>query len=267
MNGGRTTERRTAWPFSRSPELIADPIVHGLALIVIASALFVALPGIDVWFSDLFYQPEKGFPIAGIDAFVWFRGIGDRLVLIGVVAMIVAIVVKLILPDRPTMLPPRHMLLVFSTLVIAPGIIVNGIFKANWGRPRPVAVDAFGGEFPFIPAWQISDYCAANCSFVSGEASSALWAVTLALFFPPSWRTPVIAVLLVLAVALSLNRIAFGGHFLSDVVLSWGMTLTVIAIVYRILYDHPPAALREGRLEQALTRSGVALGRRFRRAR
>lgn len=266
MSDGGPILHAAVWPFVRSPSPVRDPIVHGLLLVAAASALFLAFPAIDMWFSALFYRPGSGFPMAKLEALTWLRGLGDRLVLLAVVAMAVAIAVKLAAPTRRTMLRPRHMLFVFSTLVIAPGILVNVILKSNWGRPRPVAVDAFGGEFPFVRVWEITDYCARNCSFVSGEASSALWAVTLALFFPPSWRAPVVMVLLTLAVLLSFNRIAFGGHFLSDVILSWGMTLTVIAGIYRILYDHPPEALTDDRLERALTRSGVALRRPFRRS-
>ena len=254
------------WPFVRSPGPARDPIVHGLLALAAASALFVAFPAIDVWFSALFYSPGEGFPLAKFEALRWLRGIGDQMVMLAIAAMAVAIAVKLAVPTRRTMLSPRDMLLVFSTLVIAPGILVNVIFKSNWGRPRPVAVDAFGGEFPFVRAWEITDYCARNCSFVSGEASSALWAVTLALFFPPNWRAPVVAVLMALAVLLSLNRVAFGGHFLSDVILSWAMTLTVIAVVYRILTDHPPEALTDSSFERALTKAGVALRRTFRRS-
>ena len=64
---------------------------------------------------------------------------------------------------------------------------------------------------------------------------------------------------------MSLNRIAYGGHFLSDVVLSWAITLTVIAAAHRLIYVHPPAVLTEGRLEQALTDFGEKMATRRRR--
>ena len=42
---------------------------------------------------------------------------------------------------------------------------------------------------------------------------------------------------LVFALAGSVNRIAFGAHFLSDVLLAWLITLTVIVVCYRVFYS------------------------------
>ena len=131
-----------------------------------------------------------------------------------------------------------------SSLVIGPGLLVNTLFKDNWGRARPKQVDLFGGEASYTPVWQISDNCERNCSFVSGEASSAIWLTTLVFLAPRSWRVPLAIGIGGLAVALSLNRVAFGGHFLSDTMLSWLLTLTVLFAVYRWLYEAPPAFLK-----------------------
>ena len=57
-----------------------------------------------------------------------------------------------------------------------------------------------------------------------------MWLLTLAVLLPPRWRPTAIRVLLGFAVVFSLNRIVFGAHFLSDVVLAWWITLLVIAI-------------------------------------
>jgi hypothetical protein len=120
-------------------------------------------------------------------------------------------------------------------------------------------VDLFGGDLPFVGVWKITHYCARNCSFVSGEGSSAMWLLTLAVLLPARWRMTGIRWLAVLAAALSLNRVAFGAHFLSDIVLAWWITLLVIAIEYRILYVSPPAALTDERMEVWLTDAGKGL--------
>ena len=69
----------------------------------------------------------------------------------------------------------------------------------------------------------------------------------------------VVKILLGVAIVLSLNRIAAGGHFLSDVLLAWWMTLAVIAFAYRFLYLQPPPALTGAALEAAMTRAGEAI--------
>jgi hypothetical protein len=50
-----------------------------------------------------------------------------------------------------------------------------------------------------------------------------------------------------------------GGHFLSDVLLAWAMTLAVIAVAYRYLYVTPLPALDNERLEASLTAAGQAI--------
>jgi hypothetical protein len=57
----------------------------------------------------------------------------------------------------------------------------------------------------------------------------------------------------------SLNRIAFGRHFLSDVLLAWGLTLLIIAVTHRIVVERPPAWLANQRLEAGLTNLGLRL--------
>ena len=86
-----------------------------------------------------------------------------------------------------------------------------------------------------------------NCSFVAGEASSAIWLTAIAFVVPRRYRWPVLIVTGLFALALSVNRIAFGGHFLSDVMLSWGLTALVIAIFYRVFFIRPPAAKTKAR--------------------
>ena len=63
----------------------------------------------------------------------------------------------------------------------------------------------------------------------------------------------------VYALLLSLNRIAFGGHFLSDVVISFGLTFLVIAVMHRVVIERPPKWLSSETLETGLTRVGRSL--------
>ena len=55
-------------------------------------------------------------------------------------------------------------------LIIAPGIIVNGVLKPYWGRPRPNNVIAFGGQREFLPVW-VFGHGQEESSFPSGHAS------------------------------------------------------------------------------------------------
>lgn len=239
--------------------LRANPIAACLLLVAAASAVFLAFPGIDLWFSDLFHRARGGFWLRRNDALAVFRMTNDLLMVVIVTGLIGSVVVKLARPDRPSPVPPNIVVFLLSTLVLGPLLLVNVILKNTWGRPRPVQVDVFGGEAPYVEVWRITDWCAGNCSFVSGEASSAIWLVAVALVLPKSVRGPATVAAVVYALLLSLNRIAFGGHFLSDVLISFGLTLLLIAVVHRAVIERPPNWLSNAVLEGGLTRLGRAI--------
>ena len=254
MSEKQDKARHAIWQPLGAPALIGDPIVQCLLLILATSAVFLAFPGIDPWFSGLFYK--DGFVVGQLTAFVAFRDLLRNATTVIVIVLIAVLLIKLAWPYRRTLLRPRDITFILSTLIIGPGIITNLIFKDNWGRPRPFQVDLFGGSDPFVGVWKITHFCARNCSFISGEGSSAIWLLTLAVLLPPRWRSSGLWLLSVFAVLFSLNRVAVGAHFLSDVVLAWWVTLLVMAIIYRVLYVHPPAALTNERMEAWLTDAG-----------
>lgn len=131
----------------------------------------------------------------------------------------------------------RRAIWLVSCLLLGPGLLVNGLLKTHWGRPRPIATDLFGGEAPFQKAWVVSDWCDRNCSFVSGEASSAAWLVAAALLAPRRIRGPATALAVLYAFAISINRIAFGGHYLSDVLIAWLLCALVFAALHRLILN------------------------------
>jgi len=256
------------WPFVRPRTLALDPLAQAAVFVVMVTGLFLIFPGIDLWASEIFFAgdgPGRAFPAAGLEGLKALRKLAELSLIVPLVAMAAVLAIKLITPGQPTLIDPRHILFSVSALIAGPVILVNLIFKAIWGRPRPVHIEPFGGEHPFVGVWEITDYCASNCSFVSGEASSALWLITLVAIVPSRWRRAAMTLFLALALALGLNRIAFGGHFLSDVLLSWGMTLMVIVAIHRLLYLRPGAAPSDAALETSLSELGSDLRRPFRR--
>lgn len=234
-----------------------------LVATLVISVVFVLFPGLDLWFSRLFYNPDYGFPASYVPVFAWLRWFSDALVWTTVAALVISLVAKLALPDRLSLVPPAAALFLGSTLLLAPMLLVNAFLKTVSGRPRPVEIFEFGGDMPFMPAWRFTDLCSHNCSFVSGEASTAIWLITFAFVVPIALRNRVAIVALVLATIFSINRIAFGGHFLSDVLLSWTMTLAIIATTYHFVYVKPLKELSNEALEQRLSRVGHWVRRGF----
>ena len=261
MSEDREKVPHVLWRSLGAPALIGDPIVQCVLLIILTSAVFLAFPGIDLWFSGLFYN--KGFLAGQLEAFIAVRNFWRDMTAVIAIVLVAVLVIKLVWPYRQSLLRPRDVVFILSTLIVGPGIITNLIFKDNWGRPRPYQVVDFGGSDPFVGVWKITHYCSHNCSFVSGEGSSAMWLLTLAVLLPERWRPTGIRVLLALGAIFSLNRVLFGAHFLSDVVLAWWITLLTIAVMYRLFYVSPPAALTNERMEAWMTEAGIGLRQGF----
>lgn len=235
------------------------PILTAALLIAVFSGFFVAFPGADLWLSELYYWRPGGFLLKDLDVLHWLRDFGFFLGVALILWLVLQLVMKLVHPRQQSYIPPNVTLFLLSTVIVGPGLIVNILFKNHWGRPRPRDLEQFGGNLPFIEAWHYTDYCASNCSFVSGEASFAFWMTAFALVVPRAYRFSVALFTIALAILLSFNRIAFGGHFLSDVAISAAITLLVIAIGYRLFITHPPPWLTKDRLEADLTRLGIWL--------
>ncbi len=132
----------------------------------------------------------------------------------------------------------RAMIFLIATIAIGPGVVVNLSLKDHWHRPRPIQTQEFNGREPFMPWYDDRGECKKNCSFVSGEAATGFWMVAPASVLPPPARGPAIIAAFAFGVGASLLRMAFGGHYLSDVLLGGLVTLIVIEIARMLIW--PP---------------------------
>jgi membrane-associated phospholipid phosphatase len=126
----------------------------------------------------------------------------------------------------------RRALFVVVSYVLGSVIMVH-VFKDFFARARPRDLIEFGGTLEFTPAWQFASMCERNCSFPSGEAASAAAFLAVLVFVPTSYRKYVAALLIPLSIIVALNRVAFGAHFLSDVVLGWILVCWLMVWLYR----------------------------------
>jgi lipid A 4'-phosphatase len=211
-----------------------------LALIGLTFAVFALWPELDLWVTGRFYQAgfawETAAPISqALRAILW-----DISILMPLVALVLTGVGY---AWRPVLVPARIWAYVLALFLIGPGLIVNGLLKAHWGRARPFMVTEFGGTARFTPPWQITDQCTRNCSFVSGEgAGSMAMAISLLLIlFLLRHKLPALVYRLGQGATLAMlaftgfQRVASGGHFLSDVLLSWVFTGVIALILARLM--------------------------------
>ena len=236
------------------------PLPGLIWLTALVSGFFLLFPAVDLWVSGLYHHPGAGgFTAAGDPFLQRLRGLGPLLVWVIAIGSAAIIVLKLVLPERPPVVPLRGPLFLLITLALGPGLLANGILKATSGRPRPRNVEMFGGDLPYVPVWRFTDYCQSNCSFVSGEGSSGVWLLAFALALPFTWRRPATYVALALGAMVSINRVAFGGHFLSDTLMAWCLNGLLILLFYRLFYQRTPAWLTDKALDSGLTGLGFWL--------
>jgi len=214
------------------------------ALTLITGALFALWPELDLM-GSAFFHVAGGFDsdqplLKGLRAGLYYLPIG---VMGAVMLAWLAARVGLPIPAVPR---PRGRSVMFLALGLAlgPGLLVNVILKDNWHRPRPVQVAQFGGALDFRPWHRTDGACAKNCSFVSGETAGAFWLVAPASLAPPGLRLPAVALALGVGLTTGVLRVAFGGHFPSDVLFAGLFTLILVALLRMILIKPDKQGLR-----------------------
>jgi lipid A 4'-phosphatase len=146
-----------------------------------------------------------------------------------------------------------------GSFILGPGLVSNLVLKQNWGRPRPNHVYQFAGTANFQPWWRPSGECERNCSFVSGEASQAFWAVAPASLAPPQVRPVAMGAAVVFGTSVGAMRVIFGRHIVSDIIFAGIITLAIVMGLYSLLLD--PIRRNDARLEKAIERTSFALHR------
>lgn len=214
----------------------------GLALVatLAASILFRLAPALDIETSRLFYAQGMGFPATSIPILKFLRTLGlwsmdGAMAIVAVLTLLRLALPERFQPARFYRIPPSLFLFLTASAAIGPGLITNVILKDHWGRARPILSNVFGGPQAFSLPWTISDACHSNCSFVSGEGSGVFWLIAFVFVVPAIWRLSLFKILRAWIITISLNRIAFGGHYLSDVLIGWGLMLIVILLCREIL--------------------------------
>jgi lipid A 4'-phosphatase len=215
-----------------------------LLLLAAVGAVLVAVPQIDLAIAGLFHDPFDGFYLRENPLV--------RLVYHGVPWITRTVVVSLLLfllaawtiwRRRAFFSRQRRAALyLLLVMIIGPGLLVNTLFKDNWGRARPSQVEEFGGTKQFTRAALPADQCAKNCSFVSGHASVGFFFLAFAYVWPRR-RILWLASGTALGLGIGLVRIMQGGHFFSDVIFC-GIVVYLSARVLHAVMFHPATESR-----------------------
>lgn len=134
----------------------------------------------------------------------------------------------------------RPCLAVILAVVIGPGILVNGLFKNCWGRPRPVDVVIFGGTEDFRAVSEPAGPGGGK-SFPCGHCAMAFVMASGVFFYRLHPVASACSVLggLVFGVVMGLARMSQGGHFPTDAWWAGIMVMMVIAALYYLVLKIP----------------------------
>jgi lipid A 4'-phosphatase len=226
-----------------------------LSLALVIGLLFGIYPELDLKLAALFYDAgTNSFPLKFNAAAAIARD-GAMWIAWGLaLPAIAALIIKLLRPDRPLLISGRAVIFLLMTLTLSAGVLTNLTFKSYWGRPRPVVVTQFNGSDQFVPWWDPRGACGRNCSFFSGEGATAFWTYAPAALTPPPWRPLAYAAAMLFGVTTSGLRMAFGGHFFTDVTAAGLVTFLVVWLAYGYIYRWPSTRLSDENIDAALTR-------------
>jgi membrane-associated PAP2 superfamily phosphatase len=230
-------------------------LIVALALALVVGLLFGIFPELDLKLASVFYDAQThSFPVKSNALAAIARDGAMWIAWAFAIPAIISLLVKLARPDRPLLMSGRTIVFLLLTLILSAGVLTNLTFKSYWGRPRPVAVTQFNGDQAFVPWWDPRGTCARNCSFFSGEGATAFWTYAPAALAPPAWRPLAYAAATVFGATTSLLRMAFGGHFFTDVAIAGLVTFLVIWLAHGYIFRWPRTRLSDERIDAALTR-------------
>jgi len=237
-------------------------LIIALTVAVVVGVLFGIYPQLDLrvaaHFHDYIDESHNAFAWRIYPPLMLVRNIGLWVGTILIAPSIVALVVKLILPQSKMLISGRAIVFLITTMALGPGLLANVLLKDHWGRPRPIDVVELGGDQHFVPWWSTRGDCPSNCAFVSGDVAGAFWTAAPAALAPPQWRVLAYGAALTLGTIMSVFRVMTGAHFVSDVVFAGVFTFLIIWLMYGLIYRWPRTCLSDEAIEGALERAGLA---------
>lgn len=229
-------------------------------LAVAAAIVFAVFPELDLVVARFFYdEMSRRFP-ASAGGFAQFCRRSAMWIAWGFAApAMLALIGKIIWPERPMFMRGRTAIFLVTTILMTAVVLPNLVFKEYWGRPRPVATKVFGGPHDFRPWWDPRGTNPHNGSFFSGEAATAFWTFAPASLAPAPVRPLAYLGVIIFGLTTGILRIAFGGHYVSDIVAAGLAAYFVVWLGYRLIYSSSQSCWKNEVVEDGLARFGRAL--------
>lgn len=215
-----------------------------LALWALLIGVFGWWPELDLTVARLFHSPSEGFVAS---QWAWLTLLDAATPWIGRLLFVGALLLAGVAWLRRTGTPWgrrsrwwRHSAVLSLTMALGLGGVVHEVLKNHWGRPRPDAVQAFGGSDRFSGPLQPSNACRQNCSFVSGHAATGFALMSVGVLGTRATRRRWLRLGAVSGLLIGLDRMALGRHFLSDILFCLAVMWTCALLIRWMWLFHMP---------------------------
>ena len=209
------------------PELVV------LLSIAIAATVLFSATNLDVTASRRFYHPELADHWSVANQPVWRLFYLSTPWITGSLAAAGGALLFAGLVRRRLSRLRLYGLFVLLSVLVGPGLIINGLLKDHWGRPRPREIVELGGQMPYTPP--LLPTGSHGKSFPCGHCSVGyLYAIGWWIWRRnrPRWAAASLGTGLVLGTLLGVGRMAAGGHFLSDAVWAGLISFSAAHVLY-----------------------------------
>jgi membrane-associated PAP2 superfamily phosphatase len=201
--------------------------------------------GYDLAISTVFYHPTltPPWPLENTAPWVWLYRYGEYPALLTAIASGCLCLGSLRWQTWGRY--RRLALFLLLAITLGPGLLVNGLLKPTWGRPRPRHIELFGGSRPYRSWWQPGG-AAQGKSFPSGHAAMG-YILVAGICLVPTSQGPWLHLLglgaaLGYGTMLGYARVLQGGHFASDVFAAGGLMCGTVIVLYVFLPPDCPAS-------------------------
>ena len=202
-----------------------------LATLISVTTPIFWLTDLDQRIAAIFYQLDR----SGINNWPWQHGwLLDNLFQYATIFTVTIAVCSLLIALSAYVMPSlkvwqKPALFVVLVIALGPGLVINLIFKDHWGRPRPVHITEFGGQYAYVPPLKIGN--TPDKSFPCGHCSVGF--MFFALYFLSRKRKGLYFTLTMLfALMMAITRMTAGGHFISDILWSGYLVFFVTWLIY-----------------------------------
>ncbi len=228
-------------------------LIVALYVALVTGLIFALFPQLDVVIAHLFYDKATGTFLFNPRGNAEYVRRAAMWIAWGFAApAFIAPLFKLIRPDKPLLISGRAIVFFLTTIFLTAIVLPNIIFKEHWGRPRPIMTVEFSGTNAFKPWWDPRGDGPHNGSFFSGEAATAFWTYAPAALAPAAVRPLAFGAATLFGLTTGLLRMAFGGHYASDILAAGVAAFLVTWVGHGFIYRWKRSRLTDEQVDRWL---------------